>query len=161
VAAEATLQCWQFGCMQSSPSHHTFTDPLLTYFPYFEKNKSRTMRSLCCPCLCIPPSKQHLNPWTNIYETWYVYHSTWAHLRGLLHKFPSACVSVYVSSLVARQKLHSRKEYMRNKRRIVGRIFYHAVRVVSKESGLLVHPRSSCLYSRLRVSLYLPRGISF
>jgi hypothetical protein len=26
-------------------------------------------------------------PWTNLYGTWYVYHDTWGHLNGVLHKF--------------------------------------------------------------------------
>jgi hypothetical protein len=27
--------------------------PILGYFPYFEKNRSRLMRSRCCPCVCM------------------------------------------------------------------------------------------------------------
>jgi hypothetical protein len=39
-----------------------------------------------------------LNSWTNLYETWYVYHGTWAHVNDVLHKsLPSVCVSVCVS----------------------------------------------------------------
>jgi hypothetical protein len=31
--------------------------------------------------------------WTNLYETWYVYDGTWAHLNGLIKKsLPSVCV---------------------------------------------------------------------
>jgi hypothetical protein len=53
------------------------------------------MRSPCC--LCIPPY-QRLNAWTNFYETWYVYHGTWAQLNGVLHKsLPPVCVSLCVS----------------------------------------------------------------
>jgi hypothetical protein len=49
-------------------------------------------------CLCIP-SYQCLNAWSNLYETWYVYYGTWAHLSGVLHKsLPSVCVLVSVSS---------------------------------------------------------------
>jgi hypothetical protein len=41
-----------------------------------------------------------LNAWTNLYETWYVYHGTWAHLNGVFHKsLPSVCVPVCVSLL--------------------------------------------------------------
>jgi hypothetical protein len=44
-----------------------------------------------------------LNAWTNLYELRYVYHGTWAHLNGVLHKYlPSVCV-LYV--YVARQRL--------------------------------------------------------
>jgi hypothetical protein len=37
-----------------------------------------------------------LNSWTNLYETWYVYHGTWAHLNDVLHKslHQSVCVCV-------------------------------------------------------------------
>jgi hypothetical protein len=43
---------------------------------------------------------QRLNAWTNLYETWYVCHGTWAHVNGVLHKsfpyvFMSVCVSPY------------------------------------------------------------------
>jgi hypothetical protein len=52
-------------------------------------------------CLCI--SYILLNVWTNLYETWYVYHGTWAHLNGVFHKFlPSVCQYVY-PFIVARQ----------------------------------------------------------
>jgi hypothetical protein len=40
-----------------------------------------------------------LNAWIKIYEIWYVYHGTWAHLKSPLHNsLPSVCVSVRVSS---------------------------------------------------------------
>jgi hypothetical protein len=62
----------------------------------FWKNESRLMRSPCRLFVC-PPYKR-LNGWTNLYETWYVYHGTWAHLNGILHKsIPSVCVSLCVS----------------------------------------------------------------
>jgi hypothetical protein len=35
-------------------------NPILAYFPYFEKNKSRLMRSPCCLCVCEYP---HINFW--------------------------------------------------------------------------------------------------
>jgi hypothetical protein len=53
--------------------------------------------SLChlhAVCVSVYPSFQRLIAWTNLYETWYVYHGTWAHLSGVLHKsLPSLCVS--------------------------------------------------------------------
>jgi hypothetical protein len=75
-----------------------------------------------------------LNAWTNRYETWYVYHGTWAHLSGVLHKFiTSVCVSllsvlgnVYVKCIlpfIARQRLDKHVPAAadtRNSRRIVG-----------------------------------------
>jgi hypothetical protein len=49
-------------------------------------------------CVSVHPPYQLLYAWTNIYETRYVYHGTWAHLNGVLHKFVvSVCVSVCVS----------------------------------------------------------------
>jgi hypothetical protein len=46
-----------------------------------------------------------LNAWTNLYEIWYVYHGTWAHLNGVLHKsLPSVCLYVY-RVIVAWQQL--------------------------------------------------------
>jgi hypothetical protein len=40
---------------------------------------------------------QLLNVRTSLYETLYVYHSTWFHLSGVLHKsFPSVCVSICI-----------------------------------------------------------------
>jgi hypothetical protein len=35
-------------------------------------------------CLCIAISI--LNGWTNLSDTWYVYHDTWAHLKSAIHK---------------------------------------------------------------------------
>jgi hypothetical protein len=50
--------------------------------------------------LCVCLLYQLLNSRTNLYETWYVYHGTWAYLSGALHKcLPSVCVSVNVSLL--------------------------------------------------------------
>jgi hypothetical protein len=90
-------------------------------------------------CLWIFPH-QLLNAWTNFYETRYVYHDTWVHLNGALHKSPpSVCVSVCVSLLLfqdngsvrcipvfgARQRLGkhvSAATNTRNNRRIVGRV---------------------------------------
>jgi hypothetical protein len=45
-------------------------------------------------CLLIPPPQQLLNAWTSLYEIWYVYSGTWAHLNGVLHKsLPSVSVT--------------------------------------------------------------------
>jgi hypothetical protein len=84
----------------------------LAYFPYFEINNSRLIRSSCCLyfCLSVYSPYQFLNAWTNLYETWYVYDGTWAQLNGILHKFfPSVCVSVCVfPPIVARKQLSRR-----------------------------------------------------
>jgi hypothetical protein len=51
-------------------------------------------------CVCLSSYKL-LNAWTNIYETWYVYHENCTHLNGVFHKsFPSVCVSVFLSPLL-------------------------------------------------------------
>jgi hypothetical protein len=102
-------------------------------------------------CLCIPPY-QLLNAWTNLYETRYVYHGNWAHFNGVLRKsLPSVSVSVCVSLLsllgkgsvkyiphfIARQRLGKHvpaATNTRNNRRIVGRVIFYAVCVLSKES---------------------------
>jgi hypothetical protein len=70
----------------------------LAYFLYFDKI------GLCDhPAACVsvyPP----INFWMP--DTWYVYHDTWAHLNGVLHKsLPSVCVSVCVPLIIARQRL--------------------------------------------------------
>jgi hypothetical protein len=50
------------------------------------------MRSPCWLCISF------INFWTSLYETWYVYHVTWSHLSGVLHKsLPSVCVFICVS----------------------------------------------------------------
>jgi hypothetical protein len=41
-----------------------------------------------------------INAWTNLYETWHVYHGTWAHFKGVLHKsLSSVGVSVFPLSM--------------------------------------------------------------
>jgi hypothetical protein len=65
-------------------------------------------------CLCVLPY-QLLNASTNLYETWHVYHGTWAHFNGVLHKsLPSVCVSIPLSLLgngsvntFPRQRIHA------------------------------------------------------
>jgi hypothetical protein len=72
-----------------------------------------------------------LNAWTNLYETWYVYHGNWAHLKGS-PSHQSLCLYVY-PPIVARQLLgkgYRGNEYTNNNRRIVGHVVFYAVRVV-------------------------------
>jgi hypothetical protein len=70
----------------------------IIYLNNFDKNrtkKSRLMRQPCCLCI---PFYQFVNVWTNLYETWYVYHGTWAHLSIILHTtLLSVCVSILSS----------------------------------------------------------------
>jgi hypothetical protein len=110
-------------------------------------------------CLCVP--HQLLNAWTNLYKTWYVYHGTWVHFSGILHKsLLPVCVSACVSPhpIVARQ-LFCRHVYAatntRNNRINVGRVvFYYEVRVVLKESvSLYVY---SPIVARQRLGKYVP-----
>jgi hypothetical protein len=44
------------------------------------------MRSPSSLCVCESPLNQLLNAWTNICETRYVFHGTWAHLNVVFHK---------------------------------------------------------------------------
>jgi hypothetical protein len=105
------------------------------------------------------PPYRLLNAWINIYDTWYVHHDTWAHLNGVHHKsLPSTGVSVYVSPIVARQRLSKKSYrgniYTRDNGRIVGRVTFYAVRVISKEIRWLFLLRTSCFLSTPNKSLY-------
>jgi hypothetical protein len=103
-----SVQQFFYFCMCVSCRRNVFTEPLpsndggyrhrqqgdLSLLTLFWKNESRLMKSACC--LCIPPNEL-LNAWTNLYETWYIYHGTWIHLNGGLHKsVPSVSVCLYV-----------------------------------------------------------------
>jgi hypothetical protein len=38
---------------------------------------------------------QYVGAWSSLYETWYVYHGTWAHLSSVFHKFlPLVCMYI-------------------------------------------------------------------
>jgi hypothetical protein len=106
----------------------------------------------------VNPHHELLNAWTNLYEIWYAYHGTWAHLSGLLLKFfPSFCVSLSlldngsvncIHASIARQRLGKHapaSTNTRSDRRIVGRVIFYALLVLSK---VLVLPRNSCSQSR-------------
>jgi hypothetical protein len=72
------------------------SNSFLAYFPYSEKIKVRLYHLAVCVCVCICISHYQLsNAWTNLSETWYVYHDTCAHLKGVVYKsLPTICVSV-------------------------------------------------------------------
>jgi hypothetical protein len=55
------------------------------------------MRPPCHLRLCISPY-QRLNAWTNIYETWYVQHGTWAHLDAYFINPAHQSTCVYVNA---------------------------------------------------------------
>jgi hypothetical protein len=55
--------------------------------------------------------------WTNVYETWYVYHSTSPRLKGVIHKsLPSICMYVYLITLLGngsalpRERIHTQQQ---------------------------------------------------
>jgi hypothetical protein len=55
---------------------------------------------------CLYPPVSTLIAWTNLYETWYLYHDTWTHLSSVLHKsLPSVYVCACVYPIVATQRL--------------------------------------------------------
>jgi hypothetical protein len=78
---------------------------------------------------------QLLKAWTSLYETWNLYHGTWAHLNSVRHySLPSVCVSVY-SRIIATQRLGKHvpaATNTRNNSRIVELVFF-MVHVVLKE----------------------------
>jgi hypothetical protein len=94
------------------------------------------LRPPCCLCVCISPLST-FDYLANLYEPWYVYHGTWAHLSGVLHKsLPSVCVCMCIFLIVARQWLDRHVPMATNRcrnRRKVGVIFY-MVHVISKDS---------------------------
>jgi hypothetical protein len=60
-------------------------------FPFFLlsifwTNKNKLMRLPWCLCLYVCPPYQLLNASTNLYETWYVYHVSWAYVNVVFHK---------------------------------------------------------------------------
>jgi hypothetical protein len=86
--------------------------------------------------VCSP--SQPLNAWTNFYDTWYMYHGTWAQLTSVFHEhLPSFCLCVYsplsfLGNGLARTWLQN--ECTCNNRRLVEYIVLYVVRVVPKES---------------------------
>jgi hypothetical protein len=75
------------------------------------KSESTLIRSTSCVCvyylcvlclyLCSP-----INFWIrNLYETWYVHHGTWPHLRGLIHKSSSSVIPTLQPLKLQRQYL--------------------------------------------------------
>jgi hypothetical protein len=70
----------------------------------------------------------YLNAWTSLYETWYVYHGTWALHNSVLHK--SLISRMCICPVITRQQLGRHTPLATNtsnNRRIVGG-------VISKES---------------------------
>jgi hypothetical protein len=89
-----------------------FSSPSLWIFSLlflFIKNKGMLMISPCCVwvslCLYVYPQHQPSKTWASLYETWYVYQGTWAHLNGVRHKsLPSVCVCICVYPPIFRRQ---------------------------------------------------------
>jgi hypothetical protein len=98
-------QCHVHNCFLSqsnraSTSHILFLKMRFSLISLFWKKKKIKvcLWDLLAVCVSLYPPVSLLNAWSNIYEPRYVYHGTWAHLNGTLHKsLPSGCVSVCVS----------------------------------------------------------------
>jgi hypothetical protein len=63
------------------------------------------------------------------------------------HQPVSVCVSRILLGNGSAKKRNGGNEYTRNNRRIVGRVVFSAVHVVSKESRRLILPRTFCFLS--------------
>jgi hypothetical protein len=88
--------------------------------------------------------RQLLNAWTNLSETWYVYHGIWAYFNGVLQKsIQSVCVCMFIPPTVARQQLSKHVPAATNIRNR-GVVFY-TVRVETE--------------GRIWVCLYIPLSL--
>jgi hypothetical protein len=87
----------------------------------FKKIKLGLWDHICYLCLCKLSSPLAFEWLNQFYETWYVYHGTWAHLSGVLHKsLPSVCVSICIFAIpllgigcvntFSRQRIHATVE---------------------------------------------------
>jgi hypothetical protein len=158
---ELTNQTWLYFSKQPAPrldiwvvrvSEQFYEFSIIASFllAYFPKVNLWDLHPVCVP-VYPPPPNQLLNAWTNLYETFYVYHGNLVHLDGVLHKsLPSVCVSVcatllslqsngsvkYIPHLGSRQRIGKQVPKAMNTRinRIAGRVIFYAVRVLSKES---------------------------
>jgi hypothetical protein len=120
---------------------------LFSLLSLFRKNRSRLMRKPCCLCVYVSPNRL-LNGWPNLYETWYVYHGTWAHINAYLTNPSRQSVCLYVYFPVLWIHNASVNTFPRQWRNVGGVVFY-AVRVVSKKSCPLVHPGTSVIIVKL------------
>jgi hypothetical protein len=123
----------------SQPSRFKFM-AVFKLFSLFEKTKGRLVGSPWCLCvrLCVSPPHKLLNASPNLYETWYVYHGIWAHLKGMFHKsfHTSLCLYLYLP-IVGRQRLVKYVPVATNTSkniRILVDVVFYTVCVLSKES---------------------------
>jgi hypothetical protein len=134
------------------------------------KNKSKLMRSPCCcvsvrvpvyicvcvticlyvVCLCIPP----IDFWMPepIFMKIDTYIMPNGHLNGLLHKFlPPVCVCIYIPlELLGNGSVKTlQRQWIRNNRKFVGRVTFHAICTVSKKPWRLFLLRT--LFKSVRI----------
>jgi hypothetical protein len=136
--------------MQYSEVNLTWIAPFLAYFPYSEKIKVGLCVSVC---LCIPL----INFWMP--EPFFMKLSTYIMVPQPIsmmyfinpsRQFLCLCVCIPLSLLGnGSEKSYRGNEYTHN-RRIVGLVVFYAVHIVSKESKLLLLPRTSCYYFKDR-----------
>jgi hypothetical protein len=137
----------------------SFISLLYLLFPYFEKTQIGLWDHLALwLSVCVSPH-QFSNAWTNLYETWFAYHGTWAHLNGaFLKSLPSVCVSVCVSPLaflgngsvytLPRKRIHETKKKCWTRRFICG-----PCGVKGKSVGLSVYPT---IVAKQRLGKHVP-----
>jgi hypothetical protein len=139
-------------------------------------------------CLWIRPHFL-VNALTNLYETWYTYHGTWAHFSCVLHKsLPSVCVPICVSllSLVGKGSLKCISPFVASQRfdkhvpaarnthnsRIVGRLCLCIPLSLVGNSSVKTFPRQRrvvggvifcavCVVSKESRRLVLPKTSAF
>jgi hypothetical protein len=163
---EATADYWiyKFGNVITPTGHKMFPFSLQSFSPlslFWKKNRSRLMRSTYCLYVRVyvyPPP--HIHFWMlepNLYKTWYVYHATWGHLNGVLHKsLPRVSIYMcipYRCYATARQKRCRCSGYTSNNTKMVGR----DPRAVLKERRRSVLPRTSSVQNISFSDKYLAR----
>jgi hypothetical protein len=99
-------------------------------------------------CVSVYPPYQLLNGWINLYETWYVYHDTWAHSKAyIINPSQSVYLYVYPVSLLGNGSVNQSPRQQTNTRRnrgIVERVVLYAVHVLRKESRPFIFRRIYC-----------------
>jgi hypothetical protein len=86
--------------LKKKTSSLSFILLLLFAFSFFSYPPKIGIWNFHAVCVSGCPPYRLLNALTNLYETWYVYHNTWAHFSGVLPKsLPSICVTVWISLL--------------------------------------------------------------
>jgi hypothetical protein len=124
---------------------------LISLLSLFRKNKFRCMRSPCCLCIYVaPPPFWMPKPIFIKLRTYIMVSELISTAYFIISSHQSVCL--YVCPLwflgncsVKTLQQYCGNEYIRNNRRIVGRVVFYAVLILPKESRLLVLSRSSLL----------------